>query len=166
MLPQPAFDFDLLVDALEFGAADPYIKSLVDIHLESGALNIEAKLQSSADEPLAVSGDFEITDFLLTESDQDSRLGSWASLKAENLAYSAADNTLEISELLFMEPYGDILIAEDGSINLGRVRKGDEAETEAEPESEEADTEQASAMRPPISPTGRCPCHSVPRSPH
>ena len=144
MLPQPAFDFDLLVDALEFGAADPYIKSLVDIHLESGALNIEAKLQSSADEPLAVSGDFEITDFLLTESDQDSRLGSWASLKAENLAYSAADNTLEISELLFMEPYGDILIAEDGSINLGRVRKGDEAETEAEPESEEADTEQAS----------------------
>jgi hypothetical protein len=144
VLPQPAFDFDLLVDALEFGAADPYIKSLVDIHLESGALNIEAKLQSSADEPLAVSGDFEITDFLLTESDQDSRLGSWASLKAENLAYSAADNTLEISELLFMEPYGDILIAEDGSINLGRVRKGDEAETEAEPESEEADTEQAS----------------------
>ncbi len=144
VLPQPSFDFDLLVEALEFGTADPYIKSLVDIKLESGALNVDAKLRSSADEPLGISGDFEIIDFLLTESDQDSRLGSWSSLKAENLVYSATGNTLEISELQFTEPYGDILIAEDGSINLGRVRKGDDAESGAEPTSEEADTEQAS----------------------
>jgi hypothetical protein len=129
VLPQPSFDFDLLVDALEFGAVDPYLKELADVHLESGALNVTAELHSSADEPLRVSGDVEITDFLLTESDQDSRLGSWASLKAENLAWSTAANTLEISELLFTEPYGDILIAEDGSINLGRVRKGDETES-------------------------------------
>jgi hypothetical protein len=129
VLPQPSFDFDLLVDALEFGAVDPYLKELADVHLESGALNVTAELHSSAEEPLRVSGDVEITDFLLTESDQDSRLGSWASLKAENLAWSTAANTLEISELLFTEPYGDILIAEDGSINLGRVRKGDETES-------------------------------------
>ena len=141
VLPQPAFDFELLVDALEFGAVDPYVKELADVHLESGALNVAAELHSSADEPLRVSGDIEITDFLLTESDQDSRLGSWASLKAENLAYSAAGNTLEISELLFKEPYGDILIAEDGSINLGRVRKGDETENEEDPEDADSDAE-------------------------
>ncbi len=58
--------------------------------------------------------------------------------------YSADGNTLEISEVRFSEPYGDILIAEDGSINLGRVRKGDDAENEAEPESGETDIEQES----------------------
>jgi len=143
VLPAPAFDFDLVVDALEFGTADPYVKNLVDVHLESGALNVEAELHSSADEPLRVAGDVEIADFLITESDQDSRLGSWDSLRADNLLYSAAGNTLEVSELRFTKPYGDILIAEDGSINLGRVRKGDE--TESEPAEEPPATDTASA---------------------
>ena len=134
VLPQPSFDFSLVVDALEFGMVDPYVKQLAAVHLESGALNIEAELHSSANEALRVSGDFEIADFLLTESDQDSRLGSWSSMKAENLVYSAAGNSLEISELRFTEPYGDILIAEDGSVNLGRVRKGAETGNGEEPD--------------------------------
>ena len=128
VLPEPAFDFDVLVDALEFGMADPYVKNLVDVHLESGALNVAAELHSSADEPLRFAGDIEIVDFLITESDQDARLGSWDSLRADTVLYSAANNALEISELRFTRPYGDILIAEDGSINLGRVRKGDGAD--------------------------------------
>jgi len=142
VLPNPSFDFNLVVDALEFGTADPYVKELVDVHLESGALNVEAELHSSTDEPFRVAGDFEIVDFLITESDQDARLGSWDSLLAENLLYSTANSALEISELRFTKPYGDILIAEDGSINLGRVRKGDGADTEAG--DEEAKTEPVS----------------------
>ena len=144
VLPEPLFEFDLVVDALQFGTVDPYVKERADVHLESGALNVQARLYRSADEPLGVSGDIEIADFLITESDQDSRLGSWTSLRAENLVYSSAANTLEISEVRFTEPYGDILIAEDGSINLGRVRKGDDAETESEPETGATDAEQAS----------------------
>lgn len=141
VMPEPSFDFDLVVEALEFGPADPYVKALVDVHLDSGALNVEAELNSSADEPLRVAGDFEIVDFLITESDQDARLGSWDSLRADNLLYSAANNALEISELRFTKAYGDILIAEDGSINLGRVRKGDE--TDSEPDDEEPTTDTA-----------------------
>ncbi|HSN51802.1 MAG TPA: DUF748 domain-containing protein, partial [Woeseiaceae bacterium] len=143
VLPQPSFDFRLVVDALEFGMADPYVKRLADVHLESGALNIEAELHSSADEALRVSGDFEIADFLLTESAQDTRLGSWSSMKTENLVYSAAGNSLEISELRLRAPYGDILIAEDGSINLGRVRKGDETDKEETPDSRQPEDEPA-----------------------
>ena len=134
VLPQPSFDFRLIVDALEFDMADPYLKQLADVHLESGALNIAAELRSSANDSLSVSGDFEFADFLLTESDQDTRLGSWSSMKVENLVYSAAGNSLEISELRFEAPYGDILIAEDGSVNLGRVRKGDGTGDEDEPD--------------------------------
>ena len=134
VLPNPSFDLDLVVDALEFDMADPYVKELVDVHLESGALNVEAELHGSADEPLRIAGDFEVVDFLITESDQDARLGSWDSLLADNLLYSAANGALEISELRFTKPYGDVLIAEDGSFNLGRVRKFDAADTEAHDE--------------------------------
>jgi uncharacterized protein involved in outer membrane biogenesis len=143
VLPAPSFHFDLAVNGLELRTADPYVKSVADVHLESGAFNANAKLHSSAEEPLKVSGDFEIVDFLLTESDQDTRLGSWASLRAENLVYTAAGNALDVSEVRFTKPYGDILIAEDGSINLGRVRKGDEVESEDEPGAEKADTDAA-----------------------
>ena len=139
VLPDPSFDFDLLVDALEFGMVDPYVKQLADVHLESGALNVEAELHSSAEEPLRVSGNVEIVDFLLTESDQDARLGSWTSFRAENLMYTTAGNKLEISELRFAQPYADILIAEDGSINLGRVRKGDDDSDETVEEPPVAD---------------------------
>jgi len=144
VLPQPAFDFDLVVDALEFDMANPYVKKLAGVRLESGALNVQASLHSAADEALRVSGDFEIANFLLKESDQDSRLGSWASMKAENLVYSAAGNSLEISELRFAEPYGDILIAEDGSVNLGRVRKGAGTGDEEDPGSGKTGDEPAS----------------------
>jgi len=140
VLPDPSFDFDLMVDTLEFGMVDPYVKQLADVHLESGALNAKAELHGSADEPLRVSGDFEVVDFLLTESDQDARLGSWKSFRAENLLYSMAGNKLEISELRFAQPYADILIAEDGSINLGRVRKGDGDNDETVEEPPVADT--------------------------
>ena len=46
VLPQPSFDFRLFVDALEFDMADPYLKQLADVHLESGALNIAAEHES------------------------------------------------------------------------------------------------------------------------
>jgi membrane-bound inhibitor of C-type lysozyme len=39
--------------------------------------------------------------------------------------YSTIGESLEVSEVIFTEPYGDILITEDGSINLGRVQKGE-----------------------------------------
>ena len=58
-------------------------------------------------------------DFLITETDAGSKLGSWTALQANNLALSAANKSLEISEIRLQEPYADILIAEDGSVNLG-----------------------------------------------
>ena len=127
VLPEPVVDFGVVIENLALAGAHPYIRSLADVDLESGALNVSANFRSSPEDALSVTGDFEIVDFLITETDEGSRLGSWQSLLAENLAYSSSANTLGISEVRLAAPYGDILIAEDGSINLGRVRKGDEA---------------------------------------
>jgi hypothetical protein len=63
-------------------------------------------------------------DFLITETDVGSKLGSWATLRANKLALSAANRSLEISEIRLEDAYADILIAEDGSVNLGRAKKG------------------------------------------
>lgn len=123
VLPSVVLDLDIDINVLALAGAHPYVKSLVDVHLDSGALNAAVALHSSTAEPLRISGDFEINDFLITETDENSRLGSWDSLKANTLIYSVANNSLEISEVGFAGAYGDIVIAEDGSFNLGRVKK-------------------------------------------
>jgi len=87
-------------------------------------LNFAGNLAISDSEPLSLAGDLEIVDFLITETDVGSKLGSWATLRANKLALSAANRSLEISEILLEDAYADILIAEDGSVNLGRAKKG------------------------------------------
>ncbi|MFT5500653.1 MAG: hypothetical protein ACI88G_000786 [Woeseiaceae bacterium] len=123
LLPQPILDFTVNVISLPLAGMHPYLKPLADVNLDSGALNIAVSIQSSTSDSLLVDGNLDIVDFLITETDEGSRLGSWAKFDVRNFEFSDANNSLKISELLFHQPYGDILIAEDGSINLGRVEK-------------------------------------------
>lgn len=125
VLPNPVVDFDVAINAVPLGSAQPYLKPLADLNLDSGVLNVSVNLHSSPADALRVAGDLEIADFVITETDEGSRLGSWKSLEAASIAYTAAGNSLEVSEVRLKAPYGDILIAADGSINLGRVQKGD-----------------------------------------
>lgn len=139
-LPAPIVDMNLNIDMLQLAGAHPYLQPLADVNLDSGAMNLSASVQSNADDPLAFSGDMSIVDFLITETDEGTRLGSWSDLNIKQFAYSDAGKSLQISEIEFMEPYGDIVIAEDGSVNLGRIEKGiqraGEEPSDAKPEEE------------------------------
>ena len=140
-LPQPEIDVELAMHGLALAAAHPYLQPLADVNLDSGTLNIDGRIRHDANEPLLFTSDIVIADFLLTETDEGSRLGSWDELLFEGVELSVASNTLEISEVRFEQPYGDILIAADGSVNLGRVSKtdlGDEDATDDEAEAAES----------------------------
>jgi len=123
-LPKPVADLELAAEGISLALLHPYIRSLADVNLDSGALGMNVKLYTGPEDSLSLSGDMAITNFLITETDQGSRLGSWDSLAANNFELSLAQETLEISEVQFDRPYGDILIAADGSVNLGRVAPG------------------------------------------
>jgi uncharacterized protein involved in outer membrane biogenesis len=109
VLPSPVVNLEVKVDKLALANAHPYLQPLADVNLDSGALNF--------------AGNLAISDFI-TETDVGSKLGSWATLRANKLALSAANRSLEISEIRLEDAYADILIAEDGSVNLGRAKKG------------------------------------------
>ena len=131
-LPVPLLEFDTKITGASLAAIQAYIDAFADLHVDSGALNVDGHVSHSPEEPLLFEGDVEVADFLATETDEGSRLGSWTSLRADNVAFSAGSATLEISEIGMEEPYGDILIAEDGSVNLGRVEKTVPAEEDEE----------------------------------
>ena len=123
VLPVPLVESDTKVTGASLAAIQAYIDAFADLHVDSGALNVDGHVSHSPEEPLLFEGDIEVADFLATETDEGSRLGSWTSLRADNVAFSSGAATLEISEIGTDEPYGDIFIAEDGSVNLGRVEK-------------------------------------------
>ena len=138
LLPSPLLDFDLSMDGASLAAIQPYLSPLANVNVDSGALHAAGHLSHSSAEPLAFQGDFDIVDFLVTETDKGTRLGSWAKFHADNLRFSAASSTLEISEIALHHPYGDILIAEDGSVNLGRIQKGAVPAPAEEPQAAES----------------------------
>ena len=146
VLPDPKVEFELIIDNLQLAAAHPYIKPLADVNLDSGALNLTGHLQSSTENPFSLSGDLSIVDFLITETDEGSRLGSWSRFDARNFALNSAAQSLEVSEIEILQLYGDVLIAEDGSVNLGRIEKADDNEAvDEEPVADDAETESTEA---------------------
>jgi len=134
MLPEVRADFGLGIDGIPLAWSHPYIQPLADVSLDSGVLDADARLATSPDDPLRFEGDIAIRDFLITETDLGTRLGSWDRVAAEGIVFSLAGGNLEVSQVRIERPYGDILITEEGRVNLGRVAKGD---AEAEPGAEE-----------------------------
>ncbi len=122
-LPAPAADFVLKTQDLELAGIQPYVEPLANVNFDSGALDVEARVQSSPADALRLDGQFAIKDLLITETELGTRLGSWEQLAASNVLFSAADKTLEVSEVRLQRPYGDILITEQGRVNFGRVAK-------------------------------------------
>jgi hypothetical protein len=142
-LPAPSADLDLSIDGIALAFLHPYIKSLADVNLDSGAIGVEAKMVVSTEEKLSLTGEVAISNFLITETDEGSRLGSWDALTADGFAFSMSGESLDISEIRFDRPYGDILIAEDGSVNLGRVAPGRQTDAGDADSSESAQAEQS-----------------------
>ena len=139
ILPTLELDLDIVIDDIKLAGAHPYIKPLADVNLGSGALDLNGHVNSSEEELLSFAGDVSIVDFEITETDEDSRLGSWQRMNASNVALSISKQELEISEIVLEQFYGDIVIAEDGSLNLGRVEKaGDEEMPDDVDETEDA----------------------------
>ncbi len=124
VLPELSYDLALDIDQVSLARAHPYIKPLADVNLDSGALSLAGTLQRNADDPMLLAADVQVADFVITETDLNTKLGSWDLLVLDKLRVSQAQNSIVISEVRFDGAYGDVLVSSDGSLNLGRIEKG------------------------------------------
>jgi hypothetical protein len=145
VLPEPQFDFDVNLDTLQLSGVDPYIKQQANLSMDSGAMNLSGHISSSAEERLLFNGNLEIVDLDIAESINQDRLASWKSFRADKIAFSLAQRQLDISRLHFDQLYGDILINEDSSLNIGQVQKtdGDTSTAESREVTVDVDNEDA-----------------------
>ena len=99
--------------------------------MNSGAINLDGQIRGSSEEPFAFKGDLEIIDLDIAESIHNEPLASWKSFRADKIALSIAKRQLDISTFYFDQLYGDILIAEDRSLNIGQIAKVDSSAEES-----------------------------------
>lgn len=144
VLPEPVLEYELVVDGIALEAAHPYLQPLADVNLDSGTIDVEGRMRHAPDELFLLEADADILDFLITETDEGTRLGSWDRLHFDGVELSLTGGSLGISEITADGPFADVLIAADGSVNLGRVSKGDGEEAAAE-EDTQPDTDAAEA---------------------
>ena len=131
VLPEPQFEFAVNIDALQLAGTQPYIKQQANLDMNSGAINLDGHIKHSGKEPFAFKGDLEIIDLDIAESIHNEPLASWKSFRADKIALSIAKRQLDISTFYFDQLYGDILIAEDRSLNIGQIAKVDSAAEES-----------------------------------
>ena len=131
VLPEPRFEFEVNIDALQLAGTQPYIKQQANLEMNSGAINLDGQIRGSSEEPFAFKGDLEIIDLDIAESIHNEPLASWKSFRADKIALSIAKRQLDISTFYFDQLYGDILIAEDRSLNIGQIAKVDSSAEES-----------------------------------
>lgn len=127
LLPEPVVGMKITLDVLSPAIVHSHLQSLADITVDSGSLHFTGDFRIDPEEQFALQGDARIDDLLLTETEGGARLGSWDRLAVNGVALSLARQSLRVSEVVLDRPYADILIAENGSINLRRAGKGAEA---------------------------------------
>ena len=131
VLPAPMVDLDLNIEGVALAMLQSYIQSQADISLDGGTLALNGNLHHGPDNALRLTSDVAVTNFLLTETEEDSRLGSWTRLGLDGVRLDLEAASLDIASVTFDEPYADIFIAADGTVNLGRIRKGQNDATDA-----------------------------------
>lgn len=123
ILPQPRFDLEIEADGVLLAGAEPYVKQQANVSMESGALELGGRISATAEDALSFDGDLGIANLAIAESINGKRLASWKHFHADKIAFSLDQRRLDISRLRFDGLYGDILIDENGNLNLAQVVK-------------------------------------------
>ena len=135
-LPTLDFSFDIRAERAGLKNLQPYLVPLADVEMASGSLDLQGQIWGNQEQPLYFDGALTIADLELIETDEGTRLGSWQAMDMSRIRLDLAQNDLQISEITFIAPYAEVVIAETGALNLGRISKDrDDGEQIATPPS-------------------------------
>ena len=122
----PSLESEVNVDAVALTPFQPVVDAVANIVLHSGTFSSSGKLiysQKSAGGDLAYAGGFNLAQLRITEPDSKDTLLGWKTLSTEQLKLTFQPNRLDIRELKLAQPVAQLIIQEDGSVNLANVMK-------------------------------------------
>jgi len=114
---------DIKLAQLAIKPFSPYINQQAMLKLNDGTLDIAGKLSAKEGKQLALAfnGGFSINRLALIEEATHVSFLQWERVSSKNLTVTLAPNLVSMSELQVIKPQGEIIIHEDGSMNLTRI---------------------------------------------
>ncbi len=144
---------------LAFKPFAPYVNQVARLKLQTGSLSSSGKLGFAKGKDtmkLNYDGGFAVNTLAITEEDTDEAFLGWEKLSSDSLEFNLGPNSLHMSELVAVKPFGKVIIFEDRTINLKRILRSSEpakpveATEEGKP-AEEAETAAAEVTPAPAS---------------
>ena len=137
VLPEILLDSELKISGLQLSMVQPYISEFARARIDSGEINMDAKVTSTPEEQLTVRGSVSIDKLATQDMVQNVSLLDWQKLLIDDLLFKVDANSLEISKVLLDRPFVRFEIAADQSTNFGDLVI--EQPATAEPAAEDAE---------------------------
>ncbi|MBK4733837.1 DUF748 domain-containing protein [Noviherbaspirillum pedocola] len=129
-LSDGAGDLALKAIALPLQPVEPYLAGIGRLALASGTFSADGrlKLAGRGGAPmLAYTGGAALNGVAIDQTAPRQRFLSWKTMAAADMRLTLAPNRLAIGQLRIDGPVGELLIAQDGSVNVARVLGQDKA---------------------------------------
>jgi hypothetical protein len=123
-LQDGAGDLNIRASALPLQPLQPYLTSAARLVLTSGALSADGRLRfgnKDGGPKITYAGSASLDKVALDEIGPRQPFLSWNAVTASDMRLALSPNRLEIAQLSIVRPVGELLIAEDQSVNLSRV---------------------------------------------
>ena len=134
----PSVDADLKLDALSLKPIQPYLQPYTVLTLQSADVSLQGNIRygmKTADAKLSYTGSARLDNLNLTETGNPKTLIGCDSLSIPKCTLSLQPDMLNIDEIQISKPTGEIIIAEDRTLNLSRMFKpqADQADNTPQP---------------------------------
>jgi len=118
-----ACDLTVRIDRLALPAFDPYLAPATDIRLNRGLLGLDGRLRAQPGGPLAFSGTLRLDGFEAADGARGEPFLSYRRLTLSGLELHTRPDSLAIRRVDLLEPNPRLVVAQDGSTNVGRALK-------------------------------------------
>ena len=141
-------DLKVAVNALDLSPAQAYVAQFTDMTLQSGALTGQASVgfqaePASGKPKLLLASDLEVVNFATKDNALRQDFIKWQSLKLSGVNFQMEPNRLRIARVQARKPYGRVIIADNGTVNVSQILNPPRAATKAE-------QPRADAQKPPM----------------
>ena len=125
-------DLQLKLNDLALRAFSPYINQAALLKLDAGVLRLHGKLALDNAKSLKgqFQGGFSIRQLAISEEATGAPFLAWKEVASDTLKCTLAPNRLQLNELRIVQPAGKFIIHEDGTMNVKRILRQQDAETD------------------------------------
>lgn len=130
----PSGQLQLALAGLALQPFAPYVNRFARLHLHAGTAGARGKLDFAPGKSgprLDYRGGFAVDDLAITEEDSGEAFLGWKKLSSDTLRLTLGPDRLHIAELAAVNPFGRLIIFEDQTLNLQRIRRAPAAEPAA-----------------------------------